>query len=200
MNRFEYLAAVRERLQGLRESDITRSLDYYVEMIDDRMEEGLSEEEAVAALPSPEEAAEQILMDQPLPKLARARLKPKRQLAGWEILLLVLGSPLWLPLVLTGLILLLTAYLLIWVAVLVLWTLELSFAAVAVAGLVGFVQRLVTGGLADALYLLGFGLAGAGLVILFSNVCTGGTRGSLKLGQKLLRRMKARIIKKEEKL
>lgn len=52
MNKYEFLAAVRERLDGLDKDDIDRSLDYYREMIEDRVEEGLSEDEAVAALGS----------------------------------------------------------------------------------------------------------------------------------------------------
>ena len=52
MNKYEFLAAVRERLDGLGKDDIDRSLDYYREMIDDRVEDGISEEKAIAALGS----------------------------------------------------------------------------------------------------------------------------------------------------
>lgn len=54
MTKEQFLRAVRERLTGLPQSDIDRSLDFYSEMIDDRIDEGLSEEEAVAAMGSPE--------------------------------------------------------------------------------------------------------------------------------------------------
>lgn len=50
MNKYEFLAEVRRGLSGMDKADIDRSLEYYREMIEDRVEDGLSEEEAVAAL------------------------------------------------------------------------------------------------------------------------------------------------------
>ncbi|MBQ7343995.1 MAG: DUF1700 domain-containing protein [Clostridia bacterium] len=52
MNKYEFLAAIRQGLDGIDKNNIDRSLDYYREMIDDRIDEGLTEEEAVAALGS----------------------------------------------------------------------------------------------------------------------------------------------------
>ena len=48
MTKQAFLAALGERLVGLPQKDIEERLTFYSEMIDDRMEEGLSEEEAVA--------------------------------------------------------------------------------------------------------------------------------------------------------
>ena len=39
MKKNEFLAELRGRLAGLSEADLNRSLDYYAEMIDDRMED-----------------------------------------------------------------------------------------------------------------------------------------------------------------
>lgn len=47
MNKQEFLMRLREGLSGLPENDIEERLIFYSEMIDDRKEEGLSEEEAV---------------------------------------------------------------------------------------------------------------------------------------------------------
>ena len=47
MTKEGFLAQLRQQLWALPEADRQNSLDYYAEMIDDRMEEGLSEEEAV---------------------------------------------------------------------------------------------------------------------------------------------------------
>ncbi len=198
MDKLSYLSAVREKLAGLPEEDVQKSLDYYIELIDDRMEDGLTEEEAVAAMPSPEEAAEQILLEQPLVKVVKARVRPNRKLQFWEILLLVLGSPVWLPLVLTAGILLLTLYLLIWVAALVLWTLDLSFAAAGIAGVAGAVMSLSRGGPGSVPMCLGLALAGAGLAILFYFVCLRASKGSFQLGKAFVRWIKARFIRKEE--
>ena len=63
MNKASYLAQIRQLLQSLPEEDRERSLAFYAESIDDRIEDGRSEEEAVASLESPEEAARTILME-----------------------------------------------------------------------------------------------------------------------------------------
>lgn len=65
MNKEQFLQAVRRRLAGLPDKDVEGALAYYREMIEDRMEDGLSEEEAVAALGSAEDIAAQILMELP---------------------------------------------------------------------------------------------------------------------------------------
>ena len=49
MNKQEFLSQLRKGLAGLPQNDIEERLAFYGEMIDDRIEEGLSEEEAVSA-------------------------------------------------------------------------------------------------------------------------------------------------------
>ena len=51
---------LREELMGLPQDEIEERLDFYSEMIEDRMEEGLSEEVAVAEIGIPAEIAAQI--------------------------------------------------------------------------------------------------------------------------------------------
>ena len=114
MNKIEFLTVLRERLQGLPEEDINKSIDFYCEMIDDRVEDGMSEAEAVDALGNIEEIISQILSEVSLPKLVKEKVKPKRALKAWEIVLLILGAPLWIPLVAAVLITVLSIYLSIW--------------------------------------------------------------------------------------
>ena len=40
MNKAEFLAEIRRKIQGLPQSDIEKFLDYYAEMIDDYTEDG----------------------------------------------------------------------------------------------------------------------------------------------------------------
>ena len=65
MTRAELAALLRERLSGMPEADIERSVEYYGEMVADRMEDGLTEAEAVAGIGTPEEIAAQILASLP---------------------------------------------------------------------------------------------------------------------------------------
>ena len=47
MNKNAFLEELREKLSGLPEEDIEESVAFYREMIEDRMEDGVPEEEAV---------------------------------------------------------------------------------------------------------------------------------------------------------
>ena len=142
MKREEYLDRIRALLQNLPPEDLERSLAFYAESIADRMEDGMSEEEAVASMESPEEAANAILLEQPLPTLVKVRVKERRQLSALEILLLVLGFPLWLPLLLTALVLVFTFILLAWVLVLVPASVCLALGGSAIAVLFAGVLSL----------------------------------------------------------
>lgn len=50
MNKQEFLAALRAGLSGLSQEDLQRTLDFYAEIIDDCMEDGMTEAEAVVAV------------------------------------------------------------------------------------------------------------------------------------------------------
>ena len=47
MNKEEFLNSLRKRLKGLPNNEIEERISFYSEMIDDRVEEGMSEEEAI---------------------------------------------------------------------------------------------------------------------------------------------------------
>ena len=196
MNKNEFLFGLGAALAGLPEEDIRRSLDYYSEMIDDRIEDGLSEEEAVAVIGSVDEVASQIISETPLTKIVKARVTPKRTLRAWEIVLLVLGSPLWLPLLLTAAILIFTAYVLVWTFIVVMYAAVISFAAVAVAGLVGTVPLVITGQFITCALYFGIGLFFAGLTILSFIGTVRITRGVVSLCKKIFRGIKARAVGK----
>ena len=67
MTKQEFLRALWNKLSALPSEDVGRALDYFSEMIDDRMENGLTEEEAVAAIGSVDDAVAKIAVE--LPKM-----------------------------------------------------------------------------------------------------------------------------------
>ena len=79
MNKKDFLDEVRTRLAGLSESDIQNALDFYVEAIDDHIDDGMTEDQAVSAVGTPEEVAEKILMDTPLPTLIKTQAQAMSQ-------------------------------------------------------------------------------------------------------------------------
>lgn len=117
MHKQDFLTALSDALYGLPQSDIEQSIEYYSEIIDDQMEDGISEEEAVASLGAPDAVAKQILMDTTLPKLVKAKVKPSRTLRAWEITLLILGSPIWASLLIAAVSVLLSLYITIWAVI-----------------------------------------------------------------------------------
>ena len=129
MSKQEFLMQLRKGLSGLPQEDIEERLTFYSEMIDDRMEEGFSEGEAVAAVGSAQEIAAQVVAEIPFAKIAKERIKSKRRLSASEIVLLALGSPIWLSLGIAVFAVILSIYVLLWAVMISLWSVFVSLAA-----------------------------------------------------------------------
>ena len=96
MKREEFIEALKLALNNLPEQEIQSSLAYFNEMIDDRIDEGMTEEEAVADMGPVNDIATKLLMEnQTLVNRVKDKLIPKRRLATWEIILLILGFAIW---------------------------------------------------------------------------------------------------------
>ena len=113
MTKKEFLEALKRRLRAVPQAELRERLGFYSEIIDDKMEEGLTEGEAVADVGNVDEIAEQILKEVEIPvKGDKAPASP------WQIILLIIGSPVWLPI-------LLSVYAVIWSVVITLWAVEI---------------------------------------------------------------------------
>lgn len=179
MDRTQFLASISEQLAGLPQEDIQKSLDYYDEMLCDRIEDGMSEEEAVAEMGSPKEIADQIILDTPLPKLIKAKTKTMKKpsstvMHAWEIVLIVLGSPIWLALIIAAaaVVIALAAsvfavYISLWAVVLSIFVSAIALAISCIAGITLGIIFLCTGKAPSAVILLGGSLICGGLAILF---------------------------------
>lgn len=200
MNKYEFLGRLRERLAGLPPKDIDASLDYYAELIADRIEDGMSEEEAVAAMGSIDEIVAQILEDTSLPKLVKEKVRPKRALRTWEILLIVLGFPLWFILLVTFASIIFSVLVTIGSVIISVFAVAIAVGACAlafiVAGLIGFVTAKVALGT----ILIGASLICAGLCILFFIGATYASKGILWLCKKGIYAIKSCFVGKEAKV
>ena len=197
MYKQDFLSALRKDLVGLPENDINRSVEFYSEMIDDRIEEGLIEDEATASLGNISDIVSQILSESSLPKVVMAKMKPNRALRTWEIVLLISGAPLWLPLLLAAIIVVLAVYIVIWSIVISIYAVDLSLAAGGLAGITGLFTYLVHGNLAGGLLIIGAGFVCAGLSILLFLASNQITSGILFLSKKIIQQIKFWFIKKE---
>ncbi|MGN0614573.1 MAG: DUF1700 domain-containing protein [Porcipelethomonas sp.] len=198
MNKQEFLDMLRDSLSGLPQEDIERSIDYYSEMIEDRIEDGAVEEEAVDAVGSPEKIASQILMEIPLPRLVRAKVAPKQKLKMWEKVLIFSTSPVWVPVLLAAAVIVLSGYILIWSAVVILYSVLFSFAAGAAGSIFTFVTYMFTGRIEQGILFLGAGLIFAGLSVFMLFGFNKITRGIVILSREILLGIKSCFIRKGE--
>ena len=197
MDKLDFLLELEERLGVLSETDRRASLDYYSEMLDDLTESGMTEAEAVASLGSVDAIAEEILMDVPLPRLVKAKMKGKRRMTGTELTLLIVGFPIWFPLLISVFAVIFSVYVSLWAVVISLYAADLSLAVSAPAALVGAILLFVAGEPASALLFLGAMLALAGFSILLFLGCNAAAKGVGRLGKLTLRGIKACFIRKK---
>lgn len=181
MNKREFIDGLKSGLEGLPNDDISERLDFYSEMIDDCMEEGMTEEEAVAGLGTIEEIVSQTVAQTPLKKLVKERVKSRRSLKAWEKVLIAVGSPVWLPLLIAAFAVLLSFYIVLWALLICLWAVFAALAVSAAAGAIGGVIELFRGETTRGLALIGAGLVLAGLAILLFFACKAASKGIIKL-------------------
>ena len=185
MNRDEFLARLRRQLAGLPEEEREERLAFYGEMLADRVEDGLTEEEAAASLGTPEEVAAQILADVPMSVLVREKVRPKqkdRERAwGWQTVLIILGFPIWFSVLVAILAVGFSLYVSLWAVVLSLWAVTVGLFAGAV-GCTGIaVLYLVRGNPGAAGFSIGAALICAGLALLWSAACVAITKAAARL-------------------
>ena len=198
MTKIEFICLLNDKLAGLPQDEIEERLCFYGEMIDDRMEEGFSEQDAVRDVGSIDDIAAQIIEDVPLLKIVKNNLKKKkRKLNATEITLLVLGSPIWLSLAVATLVIILALYASLWSVIISLWAVFGSLVGCAVGGILSSVPLAIMGNLASPLALTGAALVCAGLSIFAFFGCKAATKAILLLTKKTAIGIKNIFIRKE---
>ncbi len=157
MNKTSFLNRIKRGIAHLEKSDINRYSDYYEEMIDDRIEEGLSEEEAVAALGNPADIIEEILKN--------TKASPKIKLPVWQVVLIVIGSPIWGSLLIAAAAIIFSLFITVWSIIVVFYAVFACFAIGALAGILGFIGMLISSSFPQAIIFLAAGFICAGLCI-----------------------------------
>ena len=160
MTKEAFLQELIQRLHQLPPEEVKRQRDYYDELLQDMMEDGMDEAEAVSKLGDPAQIAQDILEDTSLHTLVKTRIRPKNGWTTAAVIAAIVGAPLWLPL---GLALLATGF----AVVVSIWAVIFSIFVVVLSLLVAGVFVFCKG---FALFPLGFGTGlfslGAGLVML----------------------------------
>lgn len=183
MTKQDFITGLRRKLSGLPSQEVEERLSFYSEMIDDQIEEGRAEADAVAAFGSLDEIATQIISDIPFSKIAKEKIKTRRRLQVWEIVLLAVGSPLWITLLAAAFVVILSLYVVLWSLVISVWAVFVSLAACSLGGLISSIGFVILGHVHSGIALLGAAAVCAGLSIFLFFGCLAATKGTARLSK-----------------
>ncbi len=127
VNKNEFLSRLRTNLSSLSPEEIKKTIDYYSEIIDDAVEDGMSEDEITSKLGLPEEIAKKTIGEAPTVKTE----SKARSMGAGTITLIVIGSPVWLPLLIGAFAVVFSLYIAAWSIILSLFAVFLSLAVSA---------------------------------------------------------------------
>lgn len=165
MTKKEFLAQLKRQLSGIPAADAEASVAYYSEMIDDRMEEGFTEEEAVAAAGDPARIAANILAEMAASPAARPAVKERRRLRWWEVTLLGLGFPVWFSLLVAVAAVVFSLWVALWSGVIALYATAFTLGVSAIGCILA--SFFMVEGAGVGLVVWGAALVCAGLGVLF---------------------------------
>lgn len=198
MTKREFIAQLREKLSGLPQSNIDDSVIFYSEMIDDRVEDGISEEDAVTEMGSLDEIVSQIVAETPLAKIVKEKLRTKHRLKTWQTILLAVGSIVWAPLLIFIFVVALSLWVCLWAIVITLWASDVSLAAGSLGSFVSGIFFILNGDILSGFFMLGSALVCAGLFIFLLFGCKALTKASAFLTKKFVLGIKKSFIGKED--
>ncbi len=199
MNKAEFLQKLDAGLAGLSRKDREEQLNFYSEMIDDRMEEGLAEEDAVAAIGSVKEIISQIVTERYYASLSAPPKKERSRLPVWAIVLLIVGSPIWISLAAAAFSVIVAVYASIWSVVASLWAVFGALVGTGVGVILGGILYSIFVNVTAGLCLIAGGLVCAGLSIFMFYGCIWTTKGTVWLTKLIFVGIKRCFVRKEKK-
>ena len=195
MTKTQFIISLSEKLSALPKAEAEERLRFYAEMIEDRMEDGLSEEEAVAAVGTVDEIAAQILQV----SSPTAKPVPKKSMGTAGVLALILGAPLWFSLLLAAFAVVISLYASLWAVLISLWAVCVSFAVTSVCGWVYGAVQAICVSVPIGLIYISISLFFAGTSILLYFGCKALTKYTITLTKFLIARIKGYCSRKEVK-
>ena len=197
MNKEAFLNELKSSLSGLPEKEIEERILFYSEIIDDRIEEGISEEEAVADAGSISDIVSQTLSDTPITKIVKERFKPRRSLRAFEIVLIIFGFPVWFPLLVTLFAVVFSLYVVVWAILISLWAVDLSAFACSAGGFILCALYFSNGFTLPGVAVLGTAIFCLGLSVLLFFAFSSLSKAVVYLTGKSFLKIKSLFIRKE---
>lgn len=186
MNKRKFLFKLKRALWGCPPSEIRNRLAFYAEMIDDRVEEGLTEKEAVADIGDPKKIAEEIRAE------TGDRKKNDRAPMGTGAkVLIALGSPVWLSLLIAAaavvfslavsvLAVIFSVFVCLFALLICLYAAVLALVVSALAALIAGIACAFEGALTQSLFCIGAFFVCTGLAIGLELLCMPVGKGILR--------------------
>lgn len=215
MSKEEFLKKLHDGLYGLPADDIMERVTFYSEMIDDKIEEGCSEFDAVSSVGLVNDIINQILADVSFENsenyknkntknkgtyndgvynnnfnLNEEKATQKEPLNAWKIAFLIITSPIWLILVLSVIIVVLSLYFALWSIIVSLWAVFASLIMCSLAGIIACVVLIATSDVASAIAMFSAFLIFTGLSIFLFLGCKAVTFAILRLTKKTISSIK----------
>lgn len=177
MNKKDFLRQLADDIKVLPVTEKDGLITYYTEILEDRIEDGMSEEEAVSSLGNAKDIVDQILAEHGTQKITEAKVKK----GGRRTLILALTSPIWSFLFLSYFMLLISGYILVGALSLILGVLVFAFGVGAAASLFSL-PFVFPDGMLHGMLNLGTAFACAGLLVFSVGWFQCGTKRLLRWG------------------
>lgn len=194
MKKQEFLDKLKIKLSSLPQQEINERINFYSEMIDDRVEDGLTEEEAISDIGGLDEISKHIISEIPLKTIFKETITKKKNLNTGTKLLLILGSPIWLVLIVSFFGVALSLFISLWAILISLWAV---FVSLILGGLIGVILGIVYLVQGSTGVLLGLSIVGIGLGIFSYFGCKELTKLLIKFSKNIVIWIKNLFIKKE---
>lgn len=180
MTKSEFIEEFLKKAELLPKEEKRKSLLYYSEMIDDKIEDGMSEEEAVASLGSIDALVDGVIGDMTMSNAVKTSINRVKKNVPKGILvtvLIILGSPVWFSLLIAAVCVLFSLIVSIWAVAVALCASVFALGISAVALLAVSVIRFFSLGAVSGVYVLGASLIVAGISMLIfvpvKHLCVG---------------------------
>lgn len=185
MNRVEFLNLLKKRLKDISKEDLKRTLDYYNEIISDKIDDGISEKEAIKSLGSIDEIVNEVKNG-----ISSERKKSEKNSKGWKVALLISTFYIWVPILISIFAVIFSLYVSLWAIVVSLGAVGVSSIIVTPAGIIIGIIRICGGNTPAGIVIIGLSLVLAGIGILLCKATIELSKLSIKLLKKILQIIK----------
>ena len=171
MSKQEFIEKLRVKLSNLPQKEVDDRIAFYSEMIDDKIEDGILEEDAVKSIGDVDDIASQIITEIPLSKIVKEKLKINRKLEFWEIALMILCAPILISVIVGLFVVIFSIYISLWSVVVSLWAGFVSLCVGAVYGILVGGALMIFGETFVNFVIFSLGILAAGLAIFLYFGC-----------------------------